>query len=60
VDERTRAGWALTAAVAIGGFWLLFVAGPGLQTLLVAVVAAAATFLALELTAAWRRRRPRG
>jgi membrane protein implicated in regulation of membrane protease activity len=59
VDERTRAGWAATAAVGIGGMWLLFVAGPRVETLLVAIVAAAATFLGLDVLSSWRRRRDR-
>jgi membrane protein implicated in regulation of membrane protease activity len=59
VDERLRAAWAATMAVAIGGLWLLFVAGPRVETLLVAIVAAAATFLGLEALASWRGRRGR-
>jgi hypothetical protein len=60
VDDRRRAGWAASAGLAIGGVWLLFVGGPGLQTLLVAVVAFAATFLLLDVPALLDRRRGRG
>ncbi len=59
MDDRTRAAWGATAAVAVGGLWLLFIAGPSIQTLLVAIVAATGTFLALDAPGAWRSRRRR-
>jgi membrane protein implicated in regulation of membrane protease activity len=60
MDDVTRGAWAASVAVAVGGAWLLFAGGPSVQTLLVAIVAFAATFLALDLppvTRAWRSRR---
>jgi hypothetical protein len=49
MDDRTKAAWAATAALAFGGLWLLFASGPGVQSILIAVVAASATFLVLDL-----------
>jgi len=59
VEDRWRAAWGVTAAVAAGGLSLLFVAGPALQTLLLALIAGAATFLALDIPAVGRRWRSR-
>lgn len=59
MDERLRAAWATTAAVAIGGLSLLFVGGPSVETMLVAIVVAAATFLGLDALGILRRRRRR-
>ncbi|HET7028038.1 MAG TPA: hypothetical protein VFI28_10150 [Candidatus Limnocylindrales bacterium] len=57
MDDRTKAAWAATAAVAAGGLWLLFGSGPRPETVVVAIVAAAATFLALEAASSFPRRR---
>lgn len=57
MNDALKAAWAITAATALGGAWLLFVAGPTVEAVLVAVVAGCATFLALELAATIRQRR---